>query len=86
MRAGRRQVRGARKDLEILCDGDLYALDADERYVGSLGQFADNRRRGPGVRDLCGPFLVFGEGQFARTGRFWWWTWMKALAKLKDIG
>lgn len=24
--------------------------------------------------------------QFARTDRFWWWQWMKALAKLKDVG
>lgn len=24
--------------------------------------------------------------QYARTDRFWWWQWMKALAKLKDVG
>lgn len=24
--------------------------------------------------------------QFARTDRFWWWHWIKALAKLKDVG
>ena len=24
--------------------------------------------------------------QFARTDRFWWWQWLKALAKLRDIG
>lgn len=24
--------------------------------------------------------------QFARTDRFWWWQWIKALAKLKDVG
>ena len=24
--------------------------------------------------------------QYARTDRFWWWQWMKALARLKDVG
>jgi putative transferase (TIGR04331 family) len=24
--------------------------------------------------------------QFARTDRFWWWHWMKALASMKDVG
>jgi len=24
--------------------------------------------------------------QFARTDRFWWWTWVKALAQMKDVG
>ena len=24
--------------------------------------------------------------QFARTDRFWWWKWMKALAQMKDVG
>jgi putative transferase (TIGR04331 family) len=24
--------------------------------------------------------------QYARTDRFWWWQWMKALPKLKDVG
>lgn len=24
--------------------------------------------------------------QFARTDRFWWWHWMKALSRLRDVG